>query len=131
MPWFFNTVSGELANESGVAALAYEIGLSWHKLKIPGSDTMAQATADAAKEFPASPAATGSQAKGLANVPAGAASVATGGTFTSVQNALAGFYDVLTNHHMWASLGWLLLGVALMIVGVLLWIHPAAIPVPI
>lgn len=51
-----------------------------------------------------------------------AANAATGGAFSSVQNALSGFYDVLTNGKMWRSLGWLLLGIVLMFIGVWLWI---------
>jgi len=56
--------------------------------------------------------------------PGGAANAAAQGaglpSFTSIQNALSGFYDVLTNGKMWRSLGWLLLGVLLMIAGVAL-----------
>lgn len=126
MPWFFDTVSGELANESGVSALFYEIGGGWHQLKIPGSDTFAQAAADAAKEFPAAPPATGSQSQGAANIPGGAASAATGTNFSSIQNALTAFYDKVTDGKMWRSLGWLALGIVLMLVGVAMWIGPSA-----
>lgn len=46
--------------------------------------------------------------------------------FSSIQNALSAFYDKLTDGKMWRSLGWLLLGVALMLLGVVLWIGPSA-----
>lgn len=46
--------------------------------------------------------------------------------FSSIQNALSAFYDVVTNGKMWRSLGWLLLGVLLIIFGIVLWIGPTA-----
>lgn len=46
--------------------------------------------------------------------------------FSSVQNALSAFYDKITDGKMWRSLGWLLLGAALIITGIGLWIGPAA-----
>lgn len=46
--------------------------------------------------------------------------------FSDVAHALSAFYDVLTNGKMWRSLGWLLLGVLLMITGIGLLIGPAA-----
>ena len=54
--------------------------------------------------------------------------------FTDVAHALTAFYDVLTNGKMWRSLGWLLLGIGLMITGIWLWLGhplPSAIPVPV
>jgi len=126
MPWFYDTVSGELANESGLSALPYEIGGGWHQLKIAGSATWAQAAADAQKEFPSGATPTGGQVQGLEQEPAGAAAAATGGSFSSIQNALSGFYDKLTDGKMWRSLGWLLLGIVIMLLGVLLWIGPSA-----
>jgi uncharacterized BrkB/YihY/UPF0761 family membrane protein len=51
---------------------------------------------------------------------AASAAEAAPSAFTSVQNALSGMYDVLTNGKMWRSLAWLLLGVMLMLVGIVL-----------
>lgn len=44
--------------------------------------------------------------------------------FSSIANALTAFYDEITNGKMWRSLGWLVLGIVLMFIGVLLWIGP-------
>lgn len=49
---------------------------------------------------------------------AASAAEAAPAAFTSVQNALSGIYDKLTDGKMWRSLGWLLLGVILMFAGV-------------
>jgi uncharacterized membrane protein len=43
-----------------------------------------------------------------------------GASFQDVAHALAAFYDKVTDGKMWRSLGWLLLGVILMIAGVAL-----------
>lgn len=51
--------------------------------------------------------------------------------FSSIQNALSAFYAELTNGKMWRSLGWLLLGIALMGLGAWLWIKPSVLPVPV
>lgn len=51
--------------------------------------------------------------------------------FSSITNALSAFYDVLTNGKMWRSLGWLLLGVALIGAGLYLWIGPKNLPIPV
>lgn len=48
---------------------------------------------------------------------AASAAKAAPAAFTSVQNALSGIYDKLTDGKMWRSLGWLLLGIILMIMG--------------
>jgi hypothetical protein len=77
------------------------------------------------------------QAAAQATIPAGASTGPGGPTaagvnpsptavFSSIQNALSAFYDKLTDGKMWRSLGWLLLGVLLMITGVALWIGPSA-----
>jgi Na+/phosphate symporter len=39
---------------------------------------------------------------------------------------IGAFFDEITNANMWKSLGWLLLGIALMLLGVLWWIGPSA-----
>lgn len=61
------------------------------------------------------------------NVVTGAGQAAESFTpFASVQDGLSAFYRVVTNGKMWRSLGWLLLGLALMFTGIGLWIGPAA-----
>lgn len=54
----------------------------------------------------------------------GEAPAAAGGgvNFSSIQNALTAFYDVLTNGKMWRSLGWLLIGIIILIIGIALWV---------
>lgn len=59
---------------------------------------------------------------------AGAAEAAPA-AFTSVQNALSGIYDKLTDGKMWRSLGWLLLGVVLMFAGVAMLVGGKALDV--
>lgn len=127
MAWFFNTLSGALVGASGISALVYEAVPSYHKLKVPDSATRAQAAADAAKEFPAAPPATDSPATAASQLPAGATANASGVNFSSIQNALTAFYDKVTDGKMWRSLGWLLLGVLLIITGLVLWIGPGAL----
>jgi hypothetical protein len=63
--------------------------------------------------------------QGNAAAAAGAAA-AVPAAYSSVQNALSGFYDVLTNGKMWRSLGWLILGALLMFLGIVLLVGPAA-----
>lgn len=53
----------------------------------------------------------------------GAVQQATGfnpSTFSSIQNALSAFYDKLTDGKMWRSLGWILLGILLIFIGLAL-----------
>jgi hypothetical protein len=57
---------------------------------------------------------------------AAGAAAAIPNAYSSVQNALSGFYDVLTNGKMWRSLGWTLLGVVLLFIAILLLIGPSA-----
>lgn len=37
--------------------------------------------------------------------------------------ALGAFFDTITNGRMWRSLGWLLLGVVLIIIGAAMWLR--------
>lgn len=43
--------------------------------------------------------------------------------FSSIQNALSAFYRKVTDGKMWRSLGWILLGVLLMIMGIALYLR--------
>lgn len=58
--------------------------------------------------------------------PGGGVSLAS--PFSSIQNALTAFYDVVTNGKMWRSLGWVALGVVLMLLGLAMWIGPKVAP---
>ena len=51
-------------------------------------------------------------------------------------SGIGAFYDAVTDGKMWRSLGWLLLGAILLILGIMLWLKkenylPSAVPVPI
>lgn len=45
---------------------------------------------------------------------------------SGIAGALTAFYHAVTDGKLWRSVGWLLLGIALMLTGVLLWIGPSA-----
>ena len=51
--------------------------------------------------------------------------------FSSTENALSAFYDVVTNGKIWRSLGWLLLGILLIFIGLWLWVGPKSLPIPL
>lgn len=48
--------------------------------------------------------------------------------FSSITNALTAFYRAVTNGKMWRSLGWLLLGLLLILFGASLWIKGSVSP---
>jgi hypothetical protein len=56
---------------------------------------------------------------------------------SAIAGALKGFGDLITRWQFWASIGWLLLGLALMFAGVFVWLKangiepPIPIPVPV
>lgn len=45
---------------------------------------------------------------------------------TGIAGALEAFYQAVTDGKTWRSLGWIILGIVLMLVGVFLWIGPGA-----
>lgn len=44
-----------------------------------------------------------------------------------VGGGIAAFYDAVTDGKLWRSVGWLLLGLVLLIIGITLWIGPSAV----
>jgi len=84
MPWFYNSHSGESAEESGPAALAYEaalhLGIGWHEYATQ-ADMLA---AIKANSWPPPTGVLG----GLGNVTAAAASGATSGLSSAVLGPL-------------------------------------------
>jgi len=110
MPWFYNSYSGELVEESGPAALAYyaalHTGTGWHELNIPGSDTFAQAAADALKEVPGGTTPTSSQGQALGNLPGAATS--------SISSSVLG---PLFQSNIWLRVAEVLIGVVLIGIG--------------
>jgi hypothetical protein len=113
--WYYNTESGELTQGNNLENLGNNLfgGVGWHELNISGSATETQAAAEAVKEFPAGKEPTTSVTQGVENQAGGA-------TFVDVAHALAAFYDKITDYKMWRSVGWLMLGLVLMIVGLAL-----------
>lgn len=118
MPWFYNSLSGELANESGFSALAYEAaihsGTGWHELHISGSASFAQAAAEAKKEVPGGASPTGSFLGGLGNTGSGITNTA--GNLTGI-NAVGDFFSRLTEKGIWVRVGEVLAGVLILYVG--------------
>jgi hypothetical protein len=129
--WYYNTESGALTSAGAVQSLLQDVqsaaglGAGWHKLNIPATDTEAQAAAAAKQEFPSGATPTTSVTQQATQA---VSQEATGNpaTFSSIQNALSAFYDKITDGKMWRSLGWLLLGVILLLTGIGLLIGPSA-----
>ncbi len=135
MSWYYNTESGALTSAGAVQGLfqdfqsALGLGVGWHKLNIADTATEAQAAAEAKKEFPTGTAPTTNVAGQIGNA---ASQEITGnantfanlaGTATSIAKLGAtvdGFFHALTDGTLWRSLGWLALGSALTILGLLL-----------
>jgi hypothetical protein len=114
MPWFYNSISGELANESGAAQLAYQAalhtGTGWHELNISGSASFAQAAAEALKEVPGGATPTGSAVQGLQNVPGSVA----GAAASSISSSILG---PLFQSNIWLRVAEVLIGVVLIGIG--------------
>jgi hypothetical protein len=113
--WYYNTESGALQQGNTLDNLGNNLfgGLGWHELNIAGSATEAQAATEAQNEFPTGKTPTTSVAQAVENQTPAA-------TFADTAHALSAFYDKLTDYKMWRSLGWLALGLVLMIAGVAL-----------
>jgi uncharacterized membrane protein YccF (DUF307 family) len=109
--------SGDAADDAAITAAGTGGVVSLHNITwtIMGGPYTSKAAAVAA--IPAIQAASPAP---------GAAQQVTGVSFSSVQNALSGFYDTVTDGKLWRSLGWLLLGILLMLTGIGLLIGPAA-----
>jgi hypothetical protein len=122
MAWWYNTESGALTSAGSVQSFfswlqgSIGLGAGWHNLNIPASDTEAQAAAAAVKQFPGGTAPTTSVGQQVEN----SASQETGIPFNSVEQALSAFYDTITDGKLWRSVGWLALGIVLMLGGLLL-----------
>jgi hypothetical protein len=127
MTWWYNTESGALTSAGTVQSFLQSLqagvglGVGWHELSVSSSATEAQAAAAAKAAFPTGATPTTSVATQEEQA---VAQEATGNpeAFSSVQNALSGFYTVITNGKMWRSLGWLLLGVVMIVTGLGLWL---------
>ena len=90
------------------------LNLSWFNVNGPYS-SYDQANAAIPAIQAANPAPGEFQQITAGGLPAAAAGG--GVNFSSIQNALTAFYDKLTDGKMWRSLGWLLLGVLLIFIG--------------
>jgi hypothetical protein len=122
MAWWYNTESGALTSAGSIQSFfswlqgSVGLGAGWHNLNIPASDTEAQAAAAAVKEYPGGTAPTTSVQQQVAN----AVSQEAGVPFGSIEAALTAFYDKITDGKMWRSLGWLVLGIIFIVIGMLL-----------
>jgi len=137
MTWFFNSYSGKLVHEDPPApgyyvyAAALKTGTGWHELNVAPDATQAEAQAAAKLIGGAVPpqqpnASIGSLAGTAAGSVASQAATGHANTFSSVEQVLSSFYDQITNVKMWRSLGWLLLGILLIISGLIMWLGPVA-----
>jgi hypothetical protein len=52
--------------------------------------------------------------------------IANAGPLAGIAGSLEAFFGAVTDGKLWRSLGWILLGILLMLAGVLLWIGPSA-----
>lgn len=98
--------------------------VQWFNIRGPYAD---QATAN--KAIPAIQKANPAPGEVQQVTAGGQSGAAAGGgvNFSSVQNALTGFYDKVTDGKMWRSLGWLLLGILLILSGLAMWLGPTAL----
>lgn len=113
--------SGSAADDAAIVKAGVGGTLSLHNITwdIKGGPYATKAAANAA--IPAIQAAS--------PAPGTVAQVASGAIpspFGDVAGALSAFYDKLTDGKMWRSVGWLGLGVWLILAGLLLWIGPTA-----
>jgi hypothetical protein len=123
MGWFYNSLSGETAEESGIAALPYETGLlGWHEYP-----TQAALLA-AVKAHPGWPQPTTNPVAGLGQAAEGAASSTAGNLL-----GLPKFTSAEWRSYAIRALK-IVLGIALVITGVVQLTHvslPKAVPVPV
>ena len=128
MAWWYNDSSGALTSAGSIQSFFQQLqgdvglGAGWHHLKIADNATGAQAAAEAKKEFPNGTPPTTSVSTQVANEAQ---------NVTGVTNPLSGlegvakifgdFFSALTDGKMWRSLGWILLGVFLLFLGIRLW----------
>jgi uncharacterized membrane protein YccF (DUF307 family) len=119
----FAAAASHNATASTPSTISVE-NVKWFNIRGPYA-TQAQANAAIAAIQKANPA-PGEVQQVTAGGQSGAA--AGGGVnFSSIQNALTSFYDKLTDGKMWRSLGWLLLGVLMILAGLALWLGPSAL----
>jgi hypothetical protein len=121
MPWFYNNYSGELKQESGPAALAYEAalhtGTGWHEYST-------QAQAVAAAKANGWPAPTSSFGGGLGNAVGGGVEQLGAKAASQLGSTVLG---PLFQANIWERAGEVLLGLVLIAIGVARLTH--AVPI--
>lgn len=112
--WYYNTETGQLTKGNNLENLGNNLlgGLGWHELNIPGSASEAQAAAEAVKEFPKGKTPT---TAGI--TPARVASTAVQQAGGSVPG-VTGFLSDLTSRNLWLRVAKVIVGVALVLIGV-------------
>jgi hypothetical protein len=116
--WFYNTSSGDLANEGGPLGTIVGLlntntpGLGWHELHIPGTATLAEAAAEARREFPHAAPPTGNAGQAVKQQ----VSSQTGLPLTGVA-AIGDFFSRLGQANTWIRVGEVVAGLILLGIG--------------
>jgi hypothetical protein len=133
MAWYYNTETGQLQQAHGdfgwLTSGGYELtqlfgGAGWHELDIPDADTGAQAVAAAKKAFPKGATPTYGEVTPADIAAAGVIGAKTGQVATSQEasnwgSGLTQFLANLGSRSLWIRVAKVVVGVALIIVGVM------------
>jgi len=123
MTWFYNSYTGKLVHEDPPAPgyyvyqAALKTGTGWHEVNVPPDATQAQARAAANAIAGGAPAQAPNASIGdlAGNIPATAASKATGVPIANVEE----FLSRLTSANLWLRVGEFILGALLILSGTL------------
>lgn len=139
MTWFYNSYSGKLVHEDPPAPgyyvyeAALKTGTGWHELNVSPDATQAQAQAAADALHAGAPAqqpdtSIGQLTQNAVGQGASKAAQTVVPGSTGVISEAGVFIKALTDGKMWRSLGWMLLGVLLIFIGLFLWVGKEAVP---
>lgn len=114
--WYYNTSSGMMQHVSlplvGQLTSLFPQVTGWHELNIPGTATLAQAEAEARKEFPNGAPPTTSTQKALTSQVSSQTGIPAGGLAD-----VGDFFHRLTEKQTWARVGEVAVGGILLIAG--------------
>lgn len=141
MPWYVVEEPWPTAHPTGLKRFPYEapsksaLPMNFSYISGPYRDkTEAQAAVNKGVSAPGGPVTGGTQPPqsqaGVPNLPNPLSGI------ERVGAVLESFYKALTDGKMWRSVGWLLLGIALVIAGLFLWLKregmtPSVVPIPV
>lgn len=125
MPWLYDTKTGLVEHQNEAEFILDQpgnlLGSGLVNLGIPDSDTSAQAVTAAQAYVAAHPGSTApTTSNSTANTNAEKALPVVGpavASFADVGSALSAIYTTLTDGKRWRSIGWILLGIILIFVG--------------